>query len=195
MKFTIISSEELKANKWSGGTTTELFIDPPTADYQQRNFNFRLSTAKVEIENSVFTSLPDVSRKIMILDGQITINHKNHYAKILRKFDTDSFEGDWETSAKGICTDFNLMTTGLTKGELNAFVIKKNKSYNLQPQDTGIWLIIYVYSGNVSVVLKNKIHQLNTHNVLIINNLTTKSIQFNAIETSEIISCEIESVK
>ena len=69
MEYSIITTDNFKTSGWSGGTTTELFIFPPTADYQQRNFQFRLSTATVEADRSDFTLLNGISRKLMVLSG------------------------------------------------------------------------------------------------------------------------------
>jgi len=57
MQSTILHSANFKTSNWSGGTTTQLFIYPPTAEYLQRNFIFRLSTASVKAygELSVLT--------------------------------------------------------------------------------------------------------------------------------------------
>ncbi len=124
-KFELLKS--FKSNKWAGGLTTQLFIYPPTSDYQQLIFSFRISTATVTTEKSDFTILPGVSRKLMVLDGEITLYHENHHTKQLHKFDIDIFEGAWKTSSHGKCTDFNLMTTGKTIGELEAVIIKKSQ--------------------------------------------------------------------
>jgi len=195
MDFTIFTSENFKTNKWSGGTTTELFIYPPTADYQNQDFNFRLSTAKVEAEKSEFTSLPGVSRKIIILDGEITINHEGHNLKKLGKFDIDSFEGSWKTFSEGICTDFNLMTIGETRGDLSVGIIDKNQSLDFQIGDLNIWLFIYIFSGKVNVVINNNNHTLNQHNLLIINKLTIEKLKFRAVEKSELIFSKVKLVE
>ncbi len=130
MIFKIIKASEFNTVNWSGGTSTQLFIYPQNSDYKLRNFDFRLSTAKVEADESDFTSLPGISRKLMILEGEIEITHENHYSKKLAKFDIDTFEGDWATSSVGKCVDFNLMTRGTGKGKLSAISIKKDQFLN-----------------------------------------------------------------
>ena len=124
-----IKASDLITTKWSGGTTTQLAIYPQDADYKKQNFQFRISTAMIEAKESTFTKLPGISRKLMILDGEIKIEHQNQYSKILKKFEQDSFEGDWDTKRYGKATDFNLMTTGSAKGEIEA-VILNNWSKN-----------------------------------------------------------------
>jgi len=162
METTILSNQQFKVSDWSGGTTTELFIFPPNASYQERNFVFRLSTALVEIEKSTFTSLPGVTRKIMILDGEIRIDHQNHYAKNLRKFDVDTFEGDWKTTSVGRCTDFNLMTTEKIKVDLTAVVIEENQRLDYQVESGWNWVFIYLYSGQINIHLDHDFFTLNS---------------------------------
>ena len=119
MEYEIVKSESINIQKWNEGTTKELYIYPPSANYKSLDFDFRISTATVETEESSFTNLPSVLRELMVLNGEIEIKHKNHYTKKLRQFDIDKFEGDWETSSKGKCVDFNLMTMRDTNGQLS----------------------------------------------------------------------------
>jgi environmental stress-induced protein Ves len=191
MEYKIVSSEHFKIIKWSGGTSTELFIFPFTADYQLRNFQFRLSTAKVETEKSEFTSLPGISRKLMVLDGKITVNHEEHYSRQLKKFDIDEFEGDWKTSSIGKCTDFNLMTRGKTTGELSSFVILKEQYANCNIKEICEWFFIYVYSGKVRMELNNKRITINKGDLLIVNNPGNRVFGITGLEKSELVFSEI----
>lgn len=191
MNYSIITAEYFKTALWSGGTTTELFIFPLTADYQQRNFQFRLSTATIETDKSVFASLNGISRRLMVLDGKITLSHEGHYSRQLNKFDADEFEGDWKTSSIGKCTDFNLMTTGKTSGELTAIVIEIESCVNFNVKPNPDWLIIYIYSGTVRADLNNISATLNRGDLLVLNKLTTRSIEISGIENSELVISEI----
>lgn len=148
MSISILSPESFASSLWAGGTTTQLFIYPENASYAQRQFLFRLSTARVDAASSVFTSLPGVSRHLMLLDGHIVINHRNHYSKTLNKFDSDSFDGGWHTTAEGTCTDFNLMLTGKTEGKITALVINpEQKSDLILPACD--FFFVYAFSGEV----------------------------------------------
>lgn len=109
--FKIIRKDEQEVSSWSGGTTTQLYIYPEGALYSERDFMFRLSSATVDVEESVFTKLPGIDRKIMILEGELKLIHENRYEKYLRQFDMDSFKGDWVTRSFGKVVDFNLMTS------------------------------------------------------------------------------------
>ena len=192
MKFIQIPSEEFKINKWSGGTTTQLFIYPPKANYQQQNFNFRLSSATVETEESSFTVLPEVSRKLMILDGNITINHKNHYSKQLKKWDIDTFEGNWETSSIGKCTDFNLMTTRNTFGDLSSLKLTEGKNINYQLEDRWDWIFIYVIEGNFKASIKGDLLYLKKGDLFVIKDVITSMAQITSSENSELVIAKIK---
>ena len=75
MKVEVKRKDELSHNRWSGGVTTQLAIWPEGADYGARRFDWRISTAIVEDEKSVFTALPGIHRLLMILDGEIEVTH------------------------------------------------------------------------------------------------------------------------
>ncbi|MGV3631522.1 MAG: HutD family protein [Bacteroidota bacterium] len=107
MKIYSFSQQQTKT--WSGGTTTELFIFPPTSSYAERNFDFRISTATVETEHSLFTDLTGFSRYLVILEGEMLIRHENRYEKHLGTFDFDTFEGSWKTESEGKVRDFNII--------------------------------------------------------------------------------------
>ncbi len=54
----IIKSNPKNTSKWSGGDTTELLMYPSESSYKNRDFEYRLSTAKVEVESSVLLLCP-----------------------------------------------------------------------------------------------------------------------------------------
>jgi environmental stress-induced protein Ves len=191
MKNKIFTSEHFKPVSWSGGTTTELYIFPQSADYLQRNFLFRLSTATVETERSDFTKLPGTSRKLMVLCGKITLNHDSRYSRQLNKFDIDEFEGDWITSSVGQGTDFNLMTTGKTTGKISAAVIEKDKYVKCNIKGNCDWFFIYLYSGKASIEINNKITSLNKGDLFVLNELSTRDFEIKGIENSELVFTEI----
>ena len=166
MKLSIFSKNQHKHSVWSGGTTTQLIISPSDADYSKRNFDFRISTAVVESQESDFTPLPGVDRKLMLLNGTIIINHKKQYRKQLLPFEVESFKGEWETSSIGVCTDFNVMTTGNTKSELWSLIFDHTTILKTdKPYDT---LCVYIHSGNPSIEIDNNRLSLNEKSFLII---------------------------
>jgi environmental stress-induced protein Ves len=191
MNFEIRKAEEFKTINWTGGTSTQLYIYPPTSDYQRRDFDFRLSTATVEVEESDFTSLPGVSRKLMILDGEIDITHENHHSKKLSKFHTDTFEGDWKTSSIGKCIDFNLMTRGNTRGEISALFIEKNQATNISIDKKLDYLILYAFSGEITLLANEETHYLQQGNLLVITQFDSSNLQLTGSKDSEVILSKI----
>lgn len=145
----VIFAETLQTNKWSGGNTTQLFIYPPSSSYKNLDFDFRISTATIESERSVFTPLPGVKRTLMVLDGTLELSHEGHHTTILEPFEKDSFEGDWETTSGGIAEDFNLM---IRKPELNGLVrhvqLSKKKTLPLSTEKHGF---VYIYKGTIAL--------------------------------------------
>ena len=54
-----LTKDDYVVSQWSGGTTTQLAIAPSGAQYGDRAFLWRLSSATVDLEESDFTPLPD----------------------------------------------------------------------------------------------------------------------------------------
>ncbi len=154
-----IKSSELSTINWSGGTTTQLAIYPKDADYKKLNFQFRISTATVEAEESIFTSLPNISRKLMILDGEIKIDHKHHHSKIIKKFEQDEFSGDWDTKSFGKAIDFNLMMNGKASGEIEAITIEHTNAILLESEFN--YYGFYIYIGETTLSIQDKIFKVN----------------------------------
>lgn len=120
----IIKKQGQKTSKWSGGETTQLYIYPENSSYENKNFKWRISSAKVEIQASTFTKLPNIQRKLMVIDGELILKHKNNSEVKLNKFEVDNFSGDWDTISYGKAIDFNLMTNQDCTGELEYIKIK-----------------------------------------------------------------------
>lgn len=191
MEYKIISPEYFKTVGWSGGTTTELFIFPQTADYQQRNFQFRLSKSVVEAEKSDFTSLPGISRKLMVLSGKIILSHEAHGSRTLNPFEVAEFDGGWKTSSVGKCTDFNLMTTGKTTGTLKAMVVPEGQAVSCEIKRNCNWLFVFLISGKINLSIHDKIIALQKDDLLVINGSTLKNIEISGIAASELVFSEV----
>lgn len=122
----IIKKQGQETFKWTGGKTTQLYIYPENSSYEKRNFKWRLSSATIEVEESKFTKLPNIQRKLMLLDGDLVLNHDNKRKINLKKFDVDSFSGDVDTKSYGKCRDFNLMTNKDCRGDLEHLKLESN---------------------------------------------------------------------
>lgn len=110
MKIRLVRRGEQTTGSWAGGTTTQLAIGPEGADYAARRFDWRISSARVELDESDFTPLPGFRRVLMILEGAVHLTHEGVREVRLEPFEQDAFEGAWRTRSRGRCVDFNLMT-------------------------------------------------------------------------------------
>lgn len=188
MNSKIIFKKDLITTTWQGGITTQLYIFPENSNYLERSFDFRISTAQVNLEESQFTSLPNINRELMILDGSIEIIHESYYSKIMNKFDTDSFKGDWKTYAKGVCVDFNIMTKANCEGKIEVLCSKSNQK--IKVNNLNDFLILYVYKGEIAIELANKNHKLKKGDVFVLKE--KENFEINFINTSEIIVSKID---
>ena len=131
----IIKRNLHKTSEWSGGTTTELYVYPKYATYNERNFKWRLSSAKVEVEKSTFTYLPGITRLIMIIEGELLLEHEGHHSSVLKSLEQDGFSGEWLTTSFGKVIDFNLMMAQGCRGSLEAISIKGGSFKEILLQD------------------------------------------------------------
>ncbi len=193
MNISILSSQHFSSTQWSGGTTTQLYISPPNASYSDRNFELRISTAKVEVDQATFTALPGFQRKLMILKGEISIIHQGQYSKRLKAFEVDSFSGDWKTTSIGTCTDFNVMTQGLLHSDLYYLTQELASSHELIPQTKCNSLFLYATSGTIYLKLMNENYTLESGNLMVVENLCVSSIFIESAEGFGLVVLEIAS--
>ncbi|WP_298843848.1 HutD/Ves family protein [Clostridium sp.] len=160
----IIKKQQYKTSKWRGGTTTELCIYPRDSLYVNRNFKWRLSSAKVEVEESIFTSLPGIARIIMVIEGEILLKHEGHYNTVLKRFEQDNFSGEWTTKSFGKVIDFNLMMAQDYNGKLESIFLDKGETkdiilysnVNAPLKFSQITEAFYVVKGDAKIVTGTK---------------------------------------
>ena len=128
MELKIIKRSEAKVSGWSGGTTTEWLIWPLEAHYSKRDFQCRISTAKVELPESLFTPLLGVHRFLTPLDAPLTLTHNAQISLVLQPLQVHEFPGDWQTLSRGQTQDLNLMLRG----------VPGTMTHLAQPQDFSI---------------------------------------------------------
>ncbi len=191
MDSIIVRTENFKTTHWGGGSTTEFYIYPEGSNYAERNFDFRLSMATVEVEKSDFTALPGVSRKLMVLDGLMTLNHEGQHSKTLGKFDVDRFDGGWNTSSIGKCTDFNLMTRGDCNGDISGKLLEKGAKYQLLSKSQPNMICVFLYKGQLSIDSVKGVDLLNTGELSVLHPSDTSNLSLSAMVDSEIVIVEV----
>lgn len=189
MNYQIISSSSHTTTKWSGGTTTQLYIYPPKSSVEPRDFDFRISTAKVEAESSLFTKFLGYHRTLLILEGGIKLNHQSQHQKVLNKFDQDYFKGDWETSAKGQCVDFNVIAKPSITNITQALTILKRE--HISESILADWVVVYVFKGAITAQLNNEEVTISKGELLVISEVKIESIDLIGLENSEVIISQL----
>lgn len=191
----IIKKDKLSSSKWSGGTTTQLYIYPENELYENRNFTFRISSAEVDLEESTFTKLPNIKRRIMILDGKLKLIHESHHSVTLEKFQQDTFYGDWDTKSYGKVTDFNLMLNENADGFIECINLENEKIINPYKNDkyNNTTEVFYCVKGKINISINNKREQLETGDVAIIKNIYNLEIELNNLDkfNSDIIRTKV----
>lgn len=131
MEWKLLTREDYVTTRWSGGTTTQLAIEPAEASYANRDFLWRLSSAGVEAEHSDFTSLPDYHRMISTLSGELELKVGEGDRFTLAPYQVFTFDGGIPVESWGTCTDFNLMLRkGRCQGNLQALKLSPGKTLN-----------------------------------------------------------------
>ena len=175
MKYNVelLRQENYKPTFWSGGMATELTTYPLNSDYASKNFLWRLGVAKIDIPESTFSSLPKVSRKFMVIEGKITLDHENKYKKLLNSFEQDDFMGDWKTKTYGKASVFNLMTRENYNGELLHLNISPNKQLKFEyktPLNKELAAIcFYTVNGGFNSTINDKVFETVKNDLILIN--------------------------
>ena len=181
MKIEIIKKHQQKESVWSGGKTNQIYIHPSNSIFQDRDFDFRISSAIIEVEGSEFSPFNGYDRALMVLNGELEIVHEDQYSKKLNQYEVDYFSGDWKTTSKGKITDFNLIFKRGLKGELNYLTLNGDqiisKDFSNLPNRVGYFVI----SGELKVGINNSEYKVQIGELLMIeksNNLSEKLIYF-----------------
>lgn len=191
-KLLHIKKTQLKTATWAGGTTTQLFIFPESAEYTKFNFDFRISYATVEVPESTFTFMPGVTRHLMILKGVLDIDHTDRYQKQLNRFDIDVFDGEWPTKAKGKVTDFNLMTRGKTTGHIESHLLPAAGSKSILPDKNFNYTGIYLFAGFMNVKAGHDNLIMNEGDFVLFTTEIVEQIELNTSSPCEIIIARVK---
>lgn len=150
-KIMVKKAEDFITSKWSGGSTTELYIYPPKAVYKEGNFKCRISSATVEVDKSEFTSLPGVKRYLSIFSGELKMIHGEDTEVNLKPYEVDCFDGGVPTVSYGKVVDFNLMLKNGADGKMRAENLQERERLILNPENGENLLAVYVKTGIIQV--------------------------------------------
>lgn len=122
-----VRASELATRKWAGGTTTQLAIFPNTANYEDKDFTARVSTAVIS-ERAPFSRLEGFKRILMVLSGDgVRLNFDNRTSCTVRNlYEKTAFDGGLGANAELLgdsVRDFNLMLGKGADGDLFVYEI------------------------------------------------------------------------
>jgi environmental stress-induced protein Ves len=109
MRYEIIKKADNHVHEWTGGSTAEIFIYPPGARYADRNFELRISSALVELDDALFSDFTGFVRHIMPIEGAMRLFYDGGRDILLQPYEADTLDGALATRSIGKCTDFNLI--------------------------------------------------------------------------------------
>lgn len=119
--ITLLKSNDFQVSDWSGGKTKQLYLSPLTGHYDKRDFDYRLSTATVELAESQFSDLSGFHRILMSLDHTLHLHNASRQEEtVLAPFTPYFFEGSDSITSRGTCTDFNLIYSDHYQGQMLA---------------------------------------------------------------------------
>lgn len=193
----LIKRELQTTSTWAGGTTTQLAIYPENGSYTDRNFIWRLSSAVVEAEESVFTKLPGFDRALMVLEGELKLVHKGYHSIELKRFEQDNlFSGAWNTVSYGKARDFNLMLREDVSGRLKHICLMPKQStweslFNGdEEKQTSAY---YCYRGPVEISFEGQKVELKEGELLVVHYSGNMKITITSLcdDESHIVSAQI----
>ena len=118
---TLLRVNDFQVSDWSGGKTKQLYLSPTTGHYGKRDFDYRLSTATVELAESQFSDLSGFHRILMSLDHTLHLHNASRQEEtVLAPFTPYVFEGSDDITSRGTCTDFNLIYSDHYQGQMIA---------------------------------------------------------------------------
>ncbi len=168
MNIRLFPKKDSKASIWSGGLTYEYMIYPETANYGDRDFVFRISSATIEKVPSEFTKFKGYHRYLVMLDNALDIE-VNKEKKIYEKYEIMVFNSTDEVTSytKGI--DFNWMVSEKI-GHHKLQITQRNQNCNAQ--------IVLLFSLHTTVVkINEKQYHLEPYNLLVIENQKKENIK------------------
>ncbi len=167
MKTKLIKFNELNASNWANGKTYEYYIYPNNADYQNKDFLFRISSATIDNEPSNFTNFIGYQRFLCMLDNSLLLKINNKEIK-LEPYQLVEFKSEDSVISYTTGNDFNLMI----KEDIKDYQVEITHGFFALEND---FIIVYSLNNN-EVFINDQAYLLEEKDCLIIENIDNKSI-------------------
>ena len=138
------------------GTTEELRLWPPGADFARGDFDWRLARAAV-VESGPFSAFPGFDRVLVVVQGSgLALEHGDEAPAVeLAPLQSHRFAGEWPTRARllgGPVADLNLLLRrDVVRGELGVACLDARPERI--PLVAGEELLVHVLTGTLQVRL------------------------------------------
>ena len=153
MKIKLLTEKNYKTTLWSGGKTAQIAIYPLDADFSNKDFIWRISSATVETDKSVFTDFSNYNRYIATLKGNIKLIHENDENEyLLNEYQLHKFDGAVKTTSSGKCTDYNLMLRkNIAEAEIKSLNLKPDEIYEYEISENNSTAVIFCGKGSINL--------------------------------------------
>lgn len=145
----IFNQQNFLTTKWNGGKTTQLYIFPENGNFKTGEYDFRISTASVEINESTFTLLSNTNRNLMVLKGELKLSHQGKEFSKLFPFDSEKFKGHWNTTSIGKSVNLNVISKHTIQSNYNIVQLKSSECFELNTND--FHHFIYLVEGELNI--------------------------------------------
>ncbi len=142
----IIERKDFKSSQWTGGETDEIIIFPEGADFKDRTFLYRISSATCNLDSSKFSPYDGYRRFITPLDYDLILKNAGEDVTV-KPFEIYEFNGSDDVSSYSKVRDFNLILKENLDGEL----ITKEINGELHLKNDAKTLIAFNYDGDLTV--------------------------------------------
>ncbi|MCV2486967.1 HutD family protein [Flavobacterium sp. SH_e] len=169
MNITLFPKKDTKPSIWSGGLTYEYMIYPKTANYADRDFSFRISSATIEQTPSEFTKFKGYHRYLVMLDNELDVE-VNKQKKVYEKYEIMEFNSDDEVTSYTKGTDFNWMVSEKISHH-------KLEITNTNQNCTAEMVILFSLDTTV-ITINEKLYHLEPYDLLVIENKEKENVRF-----------------
>ncbi len=178
----IVTTSDFLISTWAGGKTTQLYISPEHASLGERNFDWRISSAVVAVEESEFSLFEGYERILIPLEGTLQMEHETENGLMnqsVNEFELARFSGSWKTKGKGKLIDFNLIFKPEYTPKVAVYSFEKGESHSFTET------ALYLHRGTLE---KN---QLKMEAPALILNEEHELLDFLVTESAKVISIQL----
>lgn len=155
MAYKILKKEDYIENTWAGGVTNQLMIYPKESTLQNRDFQFRVSSATCGPDENKFSDFTGFNRYITPLDAELKLINSGEEVN-LKPFEILLFDGGDETASYSAVRDFNLILKKGITGSMRSETITDMARFKI----TGGMNLLFNYDAHMKLVIGEKEYNL-----------------------------------